>query len=160
MLVSAIEKKAEMTSSTASATSCAVREMSIKGSGGGERDRDSIALPDAVRRARSAQAATEHDLEHEAATDVGDEQRDEARERPAQCLAPAPAVAPPPRQQQSEDHPGDDREQRLMVEAERAPEHFLGEDGASDERQRQQDEAQAEDVEQQPLEREQRRQAR
>src|SRR5215510_10861916 len=156
MLVSAIEKNAEMTSSTASAASSAV-------SGRSKLERESRRRREYSRLARPAssrEAASEDDLHHEPAADVREEQRDEARERPAQRFAAAPAVAPAADEQQAEDHPREAREQRLVVEPQRPAEDLLREDHAGRERQREQHEPGGEDLEEQPLEREERRQAR
>src|SRR5215831_1282290 len=97
MLVSAIEKNAEMTSNAASAASSTVNGISKL-----EReDRRRGEYSRLARPASSREAAAENDLQHEAAADVRKQQRDEARECPAQRLAAAPAVAPgrrsPPR---------------------------------------------------------------
>src|SRR5262245_43594408 len=134
MLVSAIEKKADTASSAASAASCHFNGMSKScGEGGGRAQYSSQ-----PSRLPSSQAAAEDDLDDEPAADVGEQQHHEAGERPAQRTPPAPTVAPAPGEQEAEDHARQDREHRLVVEAQRPAEHLLGVDRASDERQRQQ----------------------
>src|SRR5262245_26259645 len=128
MLVSATEKNAEITSSTASAASCHFSDMSK--SGGASRGRRQYSPR--AQKASSREAAAEDHFDDEAAADIGEQQHDEAGERPAQGAAAAPAVAPAPGEQQAEDHAREDREHRFVVEAQRAAEHLLGIDRPGD----------------------------
>src|SRR5262245_27769454 len=155
MLVSATEKNAEITSSTASAASCHCSDMSNSGGVGRGRRQYSPRSP----KASSRQAAAEDDFDDEPAADIGEKQHHETGKRPAQRAAAAPAVAPASGEQQAEDQAREDCENGLVVEAHRPAEHLLRVDRTGDEREREQHEAERQDAEQQPLEREERWQA-
>src|SRR5213596_2058014 len=105
--VSAIEKNADSSSSATSAASCQL-------SG----------------HCSCISAPMQNHFENEAAARIGEHQHDETGERPAQSGAPPPAVKPAPREQQRENQPGQDHEQRLVVEAHGAAEKGLRMDHA------------------------------
>src|SRR5437667_223868 len=100
--VSAIEKNADSSSSATSAATCQL-------SG----------------HCSCISAPMQNHFENEAAARIGEHQHDETGERPAQSGAPPPAVKPAPREQQRENQPGQDHEQRLVVEAHGAAEKGL-----------------------------------
>jgi hypothetical protein len=98
--------------------------------------------------------------EMEKKPDIGQQQQHEAAERPAQRRAPAPAVEVPADEQRAERQPGQDGEHRLVIEAQRPSEQAFREQDSRHEGEREEAEGEGDDPEQQPLQREQRRQAR
>src|SRR3970040_2474745 len=131
MLVSAMEKKPDITSSSTSAASSQKTGISSKS------------------------ATPENHFQHEAAADVSEQQHHEPAQRPAQRDAPAPAVEGAADDQERERRPGNHGEQRLVVEAQRAAEHRLREYDAARQRQREQREGRRDHAEKQPLQGEQ-----
>src|SRR5687767_7882938 len=103
MLVSAIEKKPEARSSTASAPKSQPRGMDCKG----------------------ALTALENQLEHDLAADVGEKQHREPGEGPDHGGAAPPAAQVMAGEQPPEDEPREDREDGLVREGQRLAEELL-----------------------------------
>src|SRR6266849_6950464 len=148
MLVSAMEKRPEITSRTASATSCTANRMSSKAGASGQKGAE-YSLDE---------TAPQDHLEHETAADIGEQQRDKADERPAQRDPSPPAIEIAPGEQRRENKPGSDGEHRLMVEFHRPAEERLRKRDSGGEREREEHESREDDLEQQPFHRQQGRQ--
>src|SRR5881296_2745153 len=148
MLVSAMEKRPEITSRTASATNCTANRMSSKAGAQGQKGAE-YSL---------GETAPQDHLEHETAADIGEQQRDEADESPAQRDPSPPAVEIAPGEERRENKPGSDGEHRLVVEFHRPAEKRFRKRDSSGERQREEHESREEDLEKQPFHRQQRRQ--
>src|SRR6058998_4040443 len=106
----------------------------------------------------SGEAPPQDHLEHETAADIGEQQRDEADESPAQRDPSPPAVEIAPGEERRENKPGSDGEHRLVVEFHRPAEKRFRKRDSSGERQREEHESREEDLEKQPFHRQQRRQ--
>src|SRR5512134_2118226 len=114
---SATRRDAEAASASPSLASAArrgARAVSSATSDMASRPFSMIRLPRITKSIPSPSSAPEHDLQHEAAADVREQQQHEAAQRPAQRHAAAPAVQVAPGEQQREGRPGDEREQRLV----------------------------------------------
>src|SRR5437870_3525560 len=148
MLVSAMEKRPEITSRTASATNCTANRMSSKAGAQGQKGAE-YSLDE---------SAPQDHFEHEAAADIGEQQRDKADERPAQRDPSPPAVEIAPGEERRENKPGSDSEHRLVVEFHRPAEKRFRKRDSGGERQREEHESREEDLEKQPFHRQQGRQ--
>src|SRR6185436_6260967 len=119
MLVSEMEKKAEITSRTTNAISSVWSGISSKCSHQlVEKSKSVSAAAQTVSRQRSVRApsAMQQYFEHEFAADVGENQRKKTGKRPTHGHASAPTVEHAPRKQRCEDDPGEDAEYRLVGE--------------------------------------------
>src|SRR5437879_3894389 len=141
MLVSAMEKRPEITSRTASATNCTANRMSSKAGAQGQKG---------AEYSLDENAPQDH-FEHEAAADIGEQQRDKTDERPAQRDPSPPAVEIAPGEERRENEPGSHGEHRRVVEFHRAAEERFRERDSGRERQREEHESREDDLEQQPF---------
>lgn len=91
------------------------------------------------------------DFENEAVAEVGDDEDEEAGPEPAQRRFRAPAGKAASRQQNAEEHPGDPREDHLVVKPEEDPVGLFGGEAPEHEDGRHEEEADSDDAKEDAL---------
>src|SRR5687768_3345827 len=170
MLVSEREKNADRINRTASAISSTYSGMSSKRNAFMQlkkiQERQGTALADTsvpTRRRASAifvsstlPLALEYHFQYKFTAEVGQQQKDEPCQRPANGNSPTPAVELPPGQQGGEYAPGNEAEKRLVSKFQRLAKYFFRKNNTADKRQRKQYESNPDNAKQQRFHRQKR----